>query len=183
MATKKIKGADLSSIQKVDNWSAVKKSGIEVVILRCHQKYGIDSSFESHYAGAKKVGIKVGVYKYSYAMTVKEAEKEANDVLAVLKGKKLDYPVFYDVEEKAQRSLSKSTMAQIIKTFLNIIQNAGYKPGIYCNVDWYTNVLDRSLLPNYDYWLASYPSTGKIKSECWNGMAVFISWYSSGNPE
>lgn len=154
---KKIKGADISSIQQVNDWNAVKNSGIEVVILRCHQKFGIDSSFESHYAGAKKAGIKVGVYKYSYAMSVKEAEKEANDVLAVLKGKKLEYPVFYDVEEKAQRSLSKSLMAQIVKAFLGKISAAGYKVGVYCNVDWYRNVLDRSQLPNYDYWLAAYP--------------------------
>ena len=63
---KKIKGMDISSIQKVTDWNAVKKSGIKVAILRCHQLYGIDTSFESHYAGAKKVGIKVGVYKYSY---------------------------------------------------------------------------------------------------------------------
>lgn len=157
MASKKIKGADFSSIQTVTDWNAVKKSGIEVVILRCHQKFGIDTSFESHYAGAKKVGIKVGVYKYSYAMTVSEAEKEANDVLAVLKGKKLDFPVFYDVEEDAQSNLPKKTMAMIIKTFLGKISAAGYKVGVYCNVNWYANILDRSLLPNYDYWLAAYP--------------------------
>ena len=155
---KKIKGMDISSIQKVTDWNAVKKSGIKVAILRCHQLYGIDTSFESHYAGAKKVGIKVGVYKYSYAKTVADAEKEANDVIAVLKGKKLDYPVFYDVEEEFQTKLPKATMAAIINAFLNKISAAGYKIGIYCNVNWYTNILDRSLLPNNcDYWLAAYP--------------------------
>ena len=30
-------------------------------------------------------------------------------------------------------------------------------PCIYCNVDWYKNVLDTKTL-NYNYWLAAYPS-------------------------
>lgn len=154
---KKLKGMDISSVQSVYDWNAVKNSGIEVVILRCHQKFGIDTSFESHYAGAKNAGLKVGVYKYSYAMTVQEAEKEADDVIAVLRGKKLDFPVYYDVEEGAQTALPKNSMALIIKAFLNKIAAAGFKVGVYCNVNWYMNILDRSLLPNYDYWLAAYP--------------------------
>lgn len=150
-------GLDLSSIQHVDDWDAVKKSGVKVVILRCHQLYGVDTSFESHYAGAKKVGIKVGVYKYSYAQSTADAEKEAKDVLAVLNGRPLDFPVFYDVEDTAQAQFSKTKMASIINAFLNTIKAAGYRIGIYCNVNWYANILDRSLLPNCDYWLAAYP--------------------------
>lgn len=150
-------GLDLSSIQHVDDWDAVKKSGVKVVILRCHQLYGVDTSFESNYAGAKKVGIKVGAYKYSYAQSAADAEKEAKDVLAVLNGRPLDFPVFYDVEDNVQAQFSKTKMASIINAFLNTIKAGGYRIGIYCNVNWYANILDRSLLPNCDYWLAAYP--------------------------
>lgn len=154
----KYNGIDVSDIQGNNiQWKTVKNSGIDVAILRCHQLYGIDSAFESNYKNAKAAGIKVGVYKYSYAKSVNDAKKEADDVLAVLKGKKLDFPVFYDVEADFQKAFSKSLMANIIKTFLDKIETAGYIPGIYCNVDWYSNILDRSLLPNYEYWLAAYP--------------------------
>ena len=33
----------------------------------------------------------------------------------------------------------------------------GYKVGIYCNVDWYNNVLTAAL-KKYDCWLAAYPA-------------------------
>lgn len=155
---KKYYGIDVSDIQgKNINWKTVKNSGIDVAILRCHQLYGIDSAFEYNYKNAKAAGMKVGVYKYSYAMTASDAEKEADAVLAVLKGKSLDFPVFYDVEEDSQAIMPKAQMASIIKAFLNKIEAAGYIPGIYCNVNWYVNILDRSLLPNYEYWLANYP--------------------------
>lgn len=148
-------GIDISSIQGKPDFAQVKASGIKVVILRVHQLYGIDESFEYNYSEAKKHGLKVGVYKYCYAMNVSEAEKEADDVLACLKGKTLDYPVFYDMEGN-QSALPKDSITRIVKSFLNKIEDAGFIPAIYCNVNWYMNILDRSALA-YDYWLAAYP--------------------------
>ena len=36
-------------------------------------------------------------------------------------------------------------------------EKAGYRVGIYCNVDWYQNVLSTKL-KSYDLWLARYPA-------------------------
>lgn len=153
-----LKGIDVSSWQGKPDWAKVAKSGIQFAILRAHELNGIDASFEHNYKGCKDNGILVGAYKYSYALNAQQALNEADAVLKVLNGRELDFPVFYDLEWKNQRALGKSAIAKIAKVFLERIQAAGYIPAIYCNTDWYNNVLDVSSLP-YDYWLASYPAS------------------------
>lgn len=152
-----IKGIDISSYQGKPDWKKVKKAGIKYAILRIHERYGIDASFEYNYKECDKNGIPVGVYKYSYALNVAQAEDEADSVISVLNGRKLDFPVFYDLEWKEQRVLSKQTIEKIAKAFLSKIAKAGYMVGIYCNADWYQNVLTPDL-KKYDCWVARYPA-------------------------
>ncbi|HJB28593.1 MAG TPA: SH3 domain-containing protein, partial [Candidatus Blautia faecavium] len=130
---------------------------IKIAILRITERGNvIDPTFENNYKGFRSSGVKVGVYKYSYALNTSQAQKEAEKVLEVLKGRKLDFPVFYDVEWSEQRQLPKEEITRIIKAFREKIVKAGYLFGIYCNTDWYYHVLDTKNLP-YDYWLAAYP--------------------------
>lgn len=152
-----LKVIDVSSVQGNPTWKKVAAAGIKAAILRVHQKYGIDTSFERNYKKCQQYGILTGVYKYSYALTVYQAIEEADAVLKILAGRKLDFPVFYDLEWASQRLLSKPAITKIAKAFLDRVKAAGYIPAIYCNVDWYNNVLDVPNLP-YDYWLASYPA-------------------------
>lgn len=151
-----IKGIDISSYQGKPDWKKVKKARIKYAILRIHERYGIDASFEYNYKECDKNGIPVGVYKYSYALNVAQAEHEADSVISVLNGRELDFPVFYDLEWKEQRVLSKQTIEKIAKAFLSKIAKAGYMVGIYCNADWYQNVLTPDL-KKYDCWVARYP--------------------------
>lgn len=150
-----IKGIDVSSAQGKPDWEKVAKSGIKVAILRVHQRYGVDSSFEHNYKGCKQNGILAGAYKYSYALTPAQGIEEAENVIEVLNGRGLDFPVFYDLEWKQQRSLGKQAIENIAVSFLTRMKKAGYKVGIYCNMDWYNNYLSDSL-KKYDLWLARY---------------------------
>lgn len=150
-----IKAIDVSSDQGKPDWKKVAKSGIKVAILRVHQRYGVDSSFEHNYKGCKQNGILAGAYKYSYALTPAQAIEEAENVIEVLNGRGLDFPVFYDLEWKQQRSLGKQAIENIAVSFLTRIKKAGYKVGIYCNMDWYNNYLSNNL-KKYDLWLARY---------------------------
>lgn len=150
-----IKGIDVSSAQGKPDWEKVAKSGVKVAILRVHQRYGVDSSFEHNYKGCKQNGILAGAYKYSYALTPAQAVEEAENVIEVLNGRGLDFPVFYDLEWKQQRSLGKQAIENIAVSFLTRMKKAGYKVGIYCNMDWYNNYLSDSL-KKYDLWLARY---------------------------
>lgn len=158
-----IKGIDVSSYQKKPDWKKVKQSGVKFAILRIHQRSGIDTSFEHNYKGCCDNGILVGGYKLSYATTVAEAEKEANETLAVLKGRKLDFPIFYDLEWETQRKFSKSKLEAITLAFLRKIHSAGYRVGIYSNVDWFNNLFTPAMR-DYDCWIARYPATdnGKV---------------------
>lgn len=177
-----IKGIDVSSYQGKPNWKKAKESGIKYAILRIHQRNGIDSSFEYNYAECKKNNIPIGGYKFSYATTVAQAEKEAEDTLKVLNGRKLDYPLFYDLEWSTQRSLGSVMIEKITLAFLNKVKKAGYKVGIYCNVDWYNNVLT-SKLKAYDMWLSRYPynDTGVIQERLRPSVGIGWQYSSKGN--
>lgn len=152
-----IKGIDVSAYNGAIDHKKVAQAKIRVAILRITERGNvIDPTFESNYKGFRSNGIKTGVYKYSYALSESQARTEADKVLEVLRGRKLDFPVFYDMEWENQRSLSRDSLTRIVKAFRRRIIDAGYLFGIYCNTDWYYHVLDTASLP-YDYWLAAYP--------------------------
>lgn len=174
-----IKGIDISSYQGKPDWAKVAKSGIKFAILRIHQKTGIDSSFEYNYKGCKSNGILIGGYKYSYALTPAQAIDEAEAVIEVLNGRGLDFPVFYDLEWPNQRKLGKQAIENIAVTFLTRIKKAGYKVGIYCNLDWYNNVLSDTL-KKYDCWIARYPASDNGSAQERLRPNVGVGWqYSS----
>lgn len=153
-----IKGIDVSAWNGNIDWKTVADYGMGFAILRITEKGNkTDSTFEQNYRGCAQYGILVGVYKYSYAKSVAQAEQEAESVLKVLNKRKLDFPVFYDLEWSEQRKLGSAAVEKIALAFLNKIQVAGYKVGIYCNVDWYQNVLTAAL-KKYDCWIARYPA-------------------------
>jgi GH25 family lysozyme M1 (1,4-beta-N-acetylmuramidase) len=152
-----IKVVDVSAWNGNVDYNTVKQVGITAGIIRITERYNkTDSYFEKNYAGMLNTGLKIGVYKFSYALNISEIQKEADAIIKVLNGRKLDFPVFLDLEWQNQRALSKEILTNMVKAFERIITSHGYKFGIYCNVDWYSNVLDVSRLP-YDYWLAAYP--------------------------
>ena len=154
-----IKGIDVSAYQGNIDWKTVADYGMGFAILRITEKGNvIDSTFERNYEGCVNNNIPVGVYKYSYAMSVAEIQKEAQKVVDVLDGRKLDFPVWLDLEHPDQRNLSKSTLETMIKTFWSVVKAAGYKFGIYSNVDWYENIIPESTKPKYDFWIARYPA-------------------------
>lgn len=176
-----IKGIDVSSYQGKPDWTKVKNSGIKFAILRIHQKSGIDTSFEHNYKGCKSNGILIGGYKYSYALTPAQAIDEAEDVLSVLCGRGLDFPVFYDLEWAQQRSFGKQAIENIAVAFLTRIKKAGYKVGIYCNLDWYNNVLSDAL-KQYDCWIARYPASdnGSVQERLRPNVGVGWQYSSKG---
>lgn len=160
---KDFRGIDLS-IWNGDNNLKEAKNEIDFVIIRTSYGYddsfinsGIDEKFEENYENAKKEGLLVGVYHYSYARNIKEAELEAQRVLSVLGGRNLDLPVFYDVEDEILFLEGRDITDRII-AFVKIIQNSGYKAGFYANKYWMENYIDREKLENRNLmqWIAYY---------------------------
>lgn len=153
-----IKGIDVSAWQGKINWKTVADYGMGFAILRITEAGNvIDSTFEANYEGCSRHQIPTGVYKYSYAMTPQESVREAEKVIQVLNGRKLRFPVFLDLEWNNQRALGASGIEKIAEAFKKIIITAGYRFGIYCNVDWYQTMISSSLKKN-DFWIARYPA-------------------------
>ena len=153
-----IKGIDVSRWNGNIDWKTVANYGMGFAILRITEKGNIvDSTFEPNYKGCIENQIPVGVYKYSYATTIAQIEDEANVVIKTLNKRKLDYPVFLDIEDKCQENLSDSLMMKMIEAFRAIIIKAGYKFGIYCGYSWYQNQLPEGA-KKYDVWTARYPN-------------------------
>lgn len=101
---KHLVGIDVSTHQGEIDWSAVAESGVEFAIIRAGYRGSSvgelyeDECFSYNYRKAKKAGLRVGVYFFSQAISEQEAVEEAQFLCKLLKGKKLDLPVFYDWE-------------------------------------------------------------------------------------
>ena len=169
-----IKGIDVSSYQGKIDWKKVSDYGMGFVLIRITEAgNAIDSQFENNYAGCTKYNIPIGVYKYSYARTISEAQNEAKKIIQVLNGRKLQYPIWYDLEWNNQRALGSENVHKLAEAFEKVVTAAGYKFGIYCNVDWYSNFIC-SHLKKYDFWIARYPANdnGTLQERLRPGFGV-----------
>lgn len=162
-----IKGIDVSKYQGEIDWEKVKADGVEFAIIRLGYrgyetgKLMLDENYKANIEGATKVGIKVGVYFFSQAVTIEEGLEEAQMVLDNIKDYDITYPVIYDAEEMLGDSVRTDTLTTEERTNITIafcekIKSGGYKPMIYANVKWFVSRIDMSRLTQYDKWFAQY---------------------------
>ena len=164
---------DVSTWQGSIDFDKVKKSGIDYVILRAG--YGreldqIDNRFVENYEKAKAAGLKVGAYWFSYSESVDEAFKEAEACLYCLGGRKLDMPLYYDLEiGSVMERMTKSEYTQMALNFCSVIESAGYRPGIYSSVSVYQTKLDHSRLlrDGISVWNAHWSERCTIECDVW----------------
>lgn len=151
-------GIDVSRWQEDIDWVRVKNSGVEFAFLRISNHNLADYTFETKYQNAFSVGMPMGVYCYSRAKTVQEAEEEARVVLEILNGRKLDYPIAFDMEDAVHKvkTMKKETLHQMIHAFKKIVEDAGYEFVLYSYVTFLNSNLDRTKLDGIDLWVARY---------------------------
>ena len=156
----KVNCVDISTWNTGVNYRAVRSDGIIAAILRAgygRETSQEDSRFETHYKGCRDAGLKVGVYWYSYADSVDDAEQEARACLSVLGGRHLDLPVYFDMEESWQTSMGRGTLTAMAKRFCDTIEAGGYRAGVYSNLNWFGNYLNYDALrARYSIWLAQW---------------------------
>ena len=161
-----IKGIDVSKWNGNIDWTAVKNSGINFVIIRCGYRgssTGVlveDSMFRSNIQGAKAVGLKVGIYFFTQAISEAEAVEEASMVLSLISGYGVNYPIFIDTERANGRAdgLDRATRTAVCRAFCETIRNGGYTAGVYASKAWFNDNLNYSSLSGYKIWLAQYAS-------------------------
>lgn len=160
------KGIDVSKHNGGIDFKKVKAAGINFVMLRLG--YGaigkntckLDSNFTTYLNNARKAGLDVGCYFYSYALTTAQTQVEANWVIKTLSKYKgvFTYPVCFDLEDSTQKNLGKETLSSMVKIFCSTLEKAGYYVALYSNLDWLNYRLDPAIVKPYDVWLAQWAS-------------------------
>lgn len=169
--TQALAGVDVSTYNGDIDWEAVKADGISFAMIRLgFRGYGesgklvLDDKFLANIQGATQAGLDVGVYFFSQAITVDEAEEEAEFVLSALEDYSITYPVVFDLEtieyDTARTDdLTVETATQVTQAFCQRVAQAGYRPMIYGNVAWLMDRIDLAQLTQYDLWLAQYQTS------------------------
>lgn len=153
-------GIDVSTWQRTDSdfVKAKNNSGVKFVYIRAgfgREASQKDNAFETHYKNAKKAGLKVGAYWYSYAISKEDAIKEANACIACLKDKQFELPIFYDIEEYSILSKSSGELKDIISAFCDTLLKNGYYAGVYCGFA-VTDKVGTSFMNKYPVWFAQW---------------------------
>lgn len=151
-------GVDVSGWQDQHTAADWANTGLDFAILRVTERNGKDTMFDINYDGCKNAGMLVGGYKYSYAYSAADSKREAEEVVEALEGRALDLPIFIDLEWEEQEDFGETMIRDIILEFENVVVNAGYKFGIYCNKNWYENIIPEDCRTKYDFWIASIPN-------------------------
>ncbi len=162
-------GIDVSKWNKEIDWEIVKAEGVDFAIIRCGYRgssSGLlveDPYFYKNIEGAKKAGIKVGVYFFSQAVDLVEAVEEASMAIALLNGTELDFPIFIDIEGMGGNGradgLDAAMRTAIVNAFCQTIQNAQMEAGVYSSRNWYYNNLNTDEFYDIKIWLAEYRQT------------------------
>ena len=143
-----MEGIDVSENNGIIDWQAVADAGIKFVMVRC--SYGLqskDSMFAQNVNGAHDVGLKVGAYHYSYALTPDDAIKEANNCRETIDSADvlLELPVFFDMEDAdgyKQRNGFSFEVEETTSICKSFIDNLGLDCGVYASYSWLTDKID-----------------------------------------
>ena len=160
-------GIDVSSHQGTIDWNAVAGDGISFAIVQAGYRgysdgaLNEDANFRANLSGAKAAGLETGVYFFSQAVSVAEAEEEAEYVLELLGGEALDLPVFYDwefVSADGARTgaVDGETVTACARAFCAAVEAGGYEAGVYFNQNLVYTMVELAELLEYPLWMAQY---------------------------
>ena len=175
-------GIDVSAAQGQIDWAKVKAGGVDFVILRLgYGSGGTDKKFSENVSACKRLGIKFGVYLYSYAWDAATAREEAQWTLSVLRSNNISpadlaLPVYYDLENQdpstgkpagvdnknnyREITGGPSTFAAMANAYCGTLVDSGYMSGVYANLRWWNNYLtDSFTFDQYERWVAQYNSS------------------------
>ncbi len=181
-------GIDVSDHQGEIDWTAVAADGIEFAFVRIgyrgYTEGGLtaDERYAENLDGAAAAGLDVGAYFFSQAVTVEEAQEEADFVLSLVAGRYLAYPIAFDhepVDEEGGRAndLDDATVSACAQAFCERIEAGGYSTMIYGNASDIARY-DAAVTDGRAVWFAEYDvavPTAQFDFSIWqydNGGAV-----------
>ncbi len=164
---------DISSWQGSNvDFNKIKASGINYVIIRAGFRTTADSQFANYYNKARAAGLKIGSYWYMCAQNYSEAKAEAAACVKVLGGRKLDLPIYYDIEDPTSlKNNSQAALTNMAVVFCDTLKANGYKVGTYASGSVYAHnyKLNTDLFRSrgYSIWDAEWSSANTVVCDVW----------------
>lgn len=159
-------GIDVSEHQESIDWQQVKESGIEFVMIRVgwrgytQGELFADTLAQTHYAGAKAAGLKVGAYIFSQATSTQEGAEEAAYLLEQTKDWEIDMYLALNWEhvgdENRTAAVDARTLTDITKAFCQTVAKENRRPMVYFDAYLASTRLYLDELTEYPFWLAQY---------------------------
>lgn len=163
------KGIDISAWQGSYNLKSALSEGFDFVVIKGgggDDGLYVDSKFSRNYDLAKSLGMSVGVYWFSKALTVSDAVKEADYFFEnCLKGRQFDLPVYIDVENKTQLAIGKRLLTDVVKSWCKRLESKGFFVGIYSSQSYFSSYMNDDELQDYAHWVACWSSDCDYKGE------------------
>lgn len=176
-----MKGIDISEHNGKIDFNKLKKQ-VDFIILRLgwignKENHTLDVRFNEYYNECKRLNIPIGIYVYCYSNNEHAAEHGALWTVKQLRDRKIELPVYIDMEDKTIRGLKKDRLTNIVIAFNNIIEK-NYRAGVYANADWFNNCLHKEILKRkYTTWIAHY---GLLNKNKYKGIYDMLQYTSSG---
>lgn len=154
-----LKGIDVSKWNSPINWDLV-KGNIDFAILKLgnigdDKKFWLDNTFEKNYAECKRLNIPIGVYLYCYCNSPETARVAGEQVRDYLNDKPLELPIYIDMEDNEIKVEGRNRLTDIVVAFNTEIERAGKWAGVYANLDWFNNYLNKDFIKKkYTTWIA-----------------------------
>lgn len=155
------KVVDLSEHNGIFDFNILKENGIEGVILRLgwignKNNHTIDKRLQDYVNQAKRVGLKIGFYIYSYCRSLDALKSGIEWADTILENIGLTTSIFLDLEDSQIDDLSKEELTKQAEYFCNYYKLKGYNSGVYANKYWFNNKLNVNKLLDYKIWLAEW---------------------------
>ena len=133
----------------------------QFVIIRAGWGLGhLDKKYRRNVKECERLGIKFGVYWYSYALDDRTAEKEAVSFIDIIKGDNVQLGAWLDMEDadgwkkRNGWAPTKRGVSDIVVRFCSKVEEAGFYTGVYLSYSW-LQYLDNNTIP-FDRWIAHW---------------------------
>ena len=158
----KVRGIDVSMHQGNIDFEKVKNSGVKFVIIRCNNWNEItnqvekDPCFERNYKAAKAAGFDIGAYYYTWECSASGAARDAELCMSYLKGKKFEYPIYFDLEWSKAFAQGKATCDAMVRALCGRLEDNGYFAGLYISRIPLQTYISPDVASSYSLWIAEY---------------------------
>lgn len=153
-----VKGIDVSAHNGIIDFRAVASDGISFVFIKASEGGDFrDEKFAANYLGAKRAGLKTGVYHFF--RFDRDGVEQAINLLGALEGRKPELGLVIDVETHGNpEGIPPSVVADRLGAMVDYLNMLGYRVSFYTNRDGYYDYIADNF-PTYPLWICAFTET------------------------